>query len=225
MEFFSETKKELENNKFKHLKEGIIPIRVCLEETLGSKHSEIEKFGPNNGKMLHNINWYSSVEDLERLNFLNSGKGTYIISVVDNLDKFTMHLACCTSLIVCGVDKETGENISFLTHQYPGKFLSSKKDVFIKHLDQRLSEIQQRCQEGTVDALIVGGMGVTSKEIKEYDDSVRLLSGEVEQKFSFKPYIVNGPKKGYIGFDSVYYEISKRRAFLFRPDLNEKWIN
>ena len=46
-----------------------------------------------------------------------SGKHDFFISAVNNKDKFSTGYLDCTGLVIAGSCKETGENLSFLTHQ------------------------------------------------------------------------------------------------------------
>jgi hypothetical protein len=173
----------------------------------------------------HNIDFNAPSYDLRRKNFLNSGWGTYVLSVVDNRDKFSEGLYDCTSLVVAGIDKETKENISFLSHQNPKEFLKSEKEDFVRHLKQQLAELKNKCIPGTIDAVVVGGNYLTQGSMKgnpykqNYLDSIQLLTSEVKQVIGFEPMVVNGPKISS-GQDRIHYDNKNRRLYFIRPKVN-----
>ncbi len=212
---------------------GAKPIIACVgsfDDYRKSKQAPREEI--YRGKLfeeVHNVDYGDLPEDCENKSFLNAGEKTYFISTIDEGNKFSERLYDCTALIVAGIDKETGKNISFLTHQDPVKFLLNKKDDFIKHLGQRLDEIKKRCVPGTIDAVIVGGAyfdgndnkGLSNK--KKYLDSIELLSLETKQILGFDPSVINGPKKVSLeGYgDGVYYDNKNRGLYFVRREVNE----
>jgi len=210
-----------------HLKEGIRPIMTCIGTPVDFGTSStrwIFNHLPKPGS-LHNVEFHGSTRYFESKNFLNGGSGTYVFSSLDDKDKFSESFCDCTGLIVAGVDKKTGQNISFLSHQYPQVFLFEKKDDFIKDLNELLLEAKKRCVSKTVDAVIVGGNysnGINSKKIsykQSYLDSIELLSKEVKNVLGFEPSVVNGPK-GIIGSDNVFYDNENKRLYFMRVEVN-----
>lgn len=206
-----------------HLIEGVKPIMVCIgsypdfDDSGGTDEMGARLYRSSKG--LHNVNYFSNVSDLNRNNFLNSGEKTYVISILDGFNKVSEGFCDCTGLVVVGLDKETGENISFLTHQDPTKFLEDKKDDFLSHLRQRLIEVKNKCKPGTIDAVIVGGNFVGGRRV--YLDSIELLSTEARSALGFKPVVINGPKKES-GWDNVYFDNKNRRLYFFRPKVNSE---
>ena len=193
----------------------------------------------------HNIDFFGHPDDFKEKNFLNSGIKTYVFSVLDGQNKFSEGLFDCTGLIVTGIDKETGKNISFLSHQSPNVFLLNKKDDFINHLKSRFVEIKNKCIPGTIDAIVVGGNYFNESDHEElnygqkYLDSIELLSSETKKILGFEPSIINGPKED-TGPDDIFYDNENRRLYFLRPKVNEdtgsftqsniekekkKWIN
>lgn len=214
--------------KSEHLIDGVKPIMVCVgsyedfdylkkEFSITKPKEEIEG--------AHNINYKASTEELERQKFFNSKMHAYVISLVDSLDKFSEGYMDCTGVIVTGTDKTTGENISFLTHQNPLRFLTYEKDSFVENFKKSLNEIKERCKPGTIDAVFLGGKYPTSSHKavpamqKEYLAAVELISGEVQKTLGFEPVVVNGPKATE-GTDSVFYNNNERRVYLIRPKVN-----
>lgn len=226
--------------KESHLKEGVKPIMVCI----GKTKDDDMTIDQTRVDSAHFVNFLGGEEYLKERNFLNAGKATYVISPTDDLDKFSPHLFDCTSLVVTGREKQTGSNISFITHQNPRQFLNNKKTEFLEDLEKKIKEIKERCDEGTIDSVIVGGnynhlskselskvRRGKSEEVKKtildkieeyhqnYIGSVSLISDEVKKVLGFDPVIVNGPKNSR-GPDSIYYDTEKRRLYFERPKIN-----
>ena len=99
---------------------------------------------------------------------LNSGKETYVISPCDSQNKYSDSYLNCTGVVVSGVDKETGKNISFMSHQNPewfldgigktsGNSINTNVVKFKQDLAKNINELKNRCISGTVDAVIFGG--------------------------------------------------------------------
>ena len=157
----SESKNPL---KSEHLKEGIQPIMFCIgtpqqfQENPGAERETFREKSSNNNKD-RNINYYGDPKELNRQNFRNAGEHSYVISSVDGSNKFSKSFKNCTGLIVAGIDRVTGKNISFMSHEDPDFFLGGEfgKTSFIDDLTERLDELKERSIEGTVDAVIMGG--------------------------------------------------------------------
>ena len=115
-----------------------------------------------------------------------------------------------------------------------------KKDKFVGHLEQRLAEIKEKCEEGTIDAIILGGKDPSRKYVREviskpnldyiqkeqflamkqnYLDSIKLLSEKVEKFLGFHPVMINGPKTEK-GYDNLYYDNKNRRVHFMRSTIN-----
>jgi hypothetical protein len=210
---------------------GVKPIVACVGSQYDYYNSEQTSFIRKNfykhSNNAHNIDYDGIPDDLEKRNFLNGGWNTYVLSIVDNSNKFSEGFCDCTGIVIAGIDKETGKNISFLSHQDPKAFLFNKKDDFINHLKQRLIEIKDRCVAGTTDAVVVGGNYLNGTDRKgfhykqKYLNSVKLLSLEIKNVLGFEPVIINGPKT-IIGQDDLYYDNENRRLYFVRPEVNYK---
>jgi hypothetical protein len=212
-----------------HLIKGVSPIMACVGSFSDFDRVErtaIEESFSEQLDGIHNVNFGDVPANLEGKNFLNSGRGTYVMSTIDNFNKFSQGFADCTSLIVAGLDKKTGKNISFLSHQDPIRFLFGKKEDFVKHLKQRLDEIKDRCRDGTIDAVVIGGnyLELVDEEYnslkKKYLDSIKLLSLETKQVLGFEPSVINGPKISR-GPDNIYYDNENRRLYFMRQKMNK----
>src|SRR3989344_7468206 len=106
-----------------HLNKGIKPIFACVvgrSDKFGDKdftkkmadyvRATAKKFVEIPGKV-------HDVEYLGREQFLQTDSARCVISQIDDLDKFSGGFFECTGLVVCGIDKKTGKNVSFLSHQ------------------------------------------------------------------------------------------------------------
>lgn len=224
------TKEALENN---HLASGISPIMTCVGRfsDWSSREKKLLAKQLNTKSKIACIDFAGSPDDLRKEGFLNAGYETYVISPVDSINKFSKEYVNCTGLIVVGKDKTTGENISFMTHQKPDRFLHNKKDIFIKHLTERLEEIKERCESGTIDARIIGGNYISNPRIEKiyntrqmYLDSIELITAEVKKVLGFSPSVFNGPKKS-AGEDNAFFDNANRRLYLMRANINPETGN
>ncbi len=232
-----------------HLNEGIKPIYVSLmstfEDNFIDPHTGTEVFYSKDDiddfiyqfrkdSKVSNVSWLDGVNDMASKNFLNAGHQSYVISTVDNSNKFSEGFFMCTGLLAVGVDKETGKNISLLTHQYPIIFSNpEKRNKFIKDLNSRLQDLKNRSVEGSVDAVAFGGSYREDQEadnypimLKYYPDSVNLSADGVRNILGFDPVVINGPKlkrilNGEQISDSVYFDNKNRRLYFVRGEINQ----
>lgn len=229
------------NEKKSHLNEGIKPIYVSLMSTYPSEfnvytfvdiYNVVDEF--KDDLRTHNINWADKEVNLDSKKYLHAGLQSYVISSIDEDRKFSKGFHACTGLVVVGVDKNIGKNISFITHQFPIALSNEDKKVkFLSDLNTKLMEMRDRCIPGTVDAVVVGGSYVKDKEsddypmvLKYYPMSVDLSSDGVRNIFGFEPMIVNGPKdsrflNGELNEDSIYFDTNQRRLYFVRSKINQ----
>lgn len=177
---------------------------------------------------VQNVDFGAYPDVLDKNGFKNDGKHSYVISPVDNKDKFSKGFVNCTGLLVAGKDKNTGEDVSLLSHENPGHFLNGEKseEIFSGDIRNRLNELKERCIDGTIDAIIVGGNYFKGNEGENFwekyqDDyfrSVGALSKEVLNVFNFEPIVITGPKRG-TGIENVFYDNKNRRLYIMRPEV------
>ena len=144
--------------KGEHLNKGIKPITGAIYERENLDSDSISFFNEFE-KNADYVNFSYSKQNIKENNMYNSGEKTYVISLCNNKNKYSDKYLNCTGLILVGEDKETGENISFLSHQNPEFFLKNEtiKINFNKDLNENLDNIINRCTPGTIDAVILGG--------------------------------------------------------------------
>ena len=183
--------------KSEHLSEGVRPIIACVGtyDQYGKETAEIQKIS----HIGHNVDLFSSPEKLINQDLKNDGEMTYVISAVDDRPKFTEQLFSCSSLVAAGISLDSNTNLSLLTHQDPYSLLINNKDAYVRDLKERLSELKNKCREGTVDLVIVGGqVGI------KYAETMEMLGTIVQEVFDFSPVIITGPKDG--DQDDIFYD-------------------
>lgn len=220
----------LEPTGFEHLKEGINPIRVCAGDKKAfsynpgpplplSKRVWKEEKHPD----VLQVNFYAPQNHLREKQMSNDGSKTYVISPVDTRDKFSKEFCNCGGLLVAGRDKQTGAELSFLTHHNPEYFLHSKykERAFIFDIKTKLEEMKERCEPGTLDAVLFGGRDSDDyafgdiDEQEEYELSITLVKKEVLSVLGFEPAIPTEPK--IYGEEHAYYDTINRRLYLLQP--------
>ncbi|MEK7179190.1 MAG: hypothetical protein AAB727_02965 [Patescibacteria group bacterium] len=218
-----------------HLKEGISPIVACVgtpeqfRDNPGDEQRVLIIGGIEEEKAPLNINYYGEQDALVKRGMKNAGKFSYVMSPIDAADKISRRFINCTGLVVAGKDKRTGENVSLVTHQDPHYFLvtESRKSIFVHDLEQKLREIKERCEEGTIDAVIVGGNSDSGGYYKDsYVNSIKLLSEETQNVLGFEPVVMTGPKAvspvlDWAAQDDVFYDNAHRRLFIIRPKVGD----
>lgn len=162
--------------------------------------------------------------------FLKTGTEGYVISPIEKINLSSNEFADCTGVVVVGLEIEGGGNIAFISHQNPDHFLNGDKDAFVKDFQYRLREIKDRCEEGTIDAVLFSGRFAHVREykedspernlfIQEYITSIKLLSEQIYKVLSFYPEVIIGPKLSP-ATDTVTFDTQNRRLFLTRDGEN-----
>ncbi|MDD4995879.1 MAG: hypothetical protein PHW15_00165 [Patescibacteria group bacterium] len=215
--------------KSEHLREGIKPIMACVG-TPDDFPEPIKKVMSKENKLV-NVNFYENFIGLSLKRFKNAGEYSYVISNINNKNKFSECFLNCTGLIVAGFSKKTNENISFVSHQNPGFFLESEnnKKKFSKDLRQRLLKLKDKSLDKTIDAVIVGGnyfsqQGKVNEFGEDYFASIKLLSEEVLKILGFEPVVIIGPKiiDRNHGDEDIFYDNKNRQLYIVRLSVDNK---
>lgn len=228
---FQKSPEPINTLKSEHLKAGVSPIIAGIgtpeqfKENPGDEKKVFQNIAQNSANIL-NVDYYENPENLSKQHIKNAGQYTYVISPIDGADKFSASFKDCTGLVVTGQDKETGENISFLSHQDPHYFLRSEdnRNSFADDLKRQLETLKKRSERETVDAVIVGGNYFKESEAyrKQYLESIVLLSKEIKGVLGFEPVVMTGPKTIYgPGTDNIFYDNKHRRLYIMRPEIGE----
>jgi len=215
--------------KLEHLAEGIRPITACVGTYKEFKEG-IEEIGDDIEELIDiettglDVDFFGDLDTLESENFRNSDFKTYVISPVDERPKSTIETRNCTSVTAVGREKGTGKEISILTHQDPSKFHNRYREPFVRDLKERLEELKNRCDEGTIDIAIAGGWFAEKdgkEDITEYQKSLEIINSVVKEIFGFEAVVICGPK-GY-DKDDIYFDTANRRLYVVRPERAPKY--
>ncbi len=223
--------------KSEHLNEGIKPIIACINSM--SEEEEEKKFGKfrelvysDNTRGIRNVDFYGDPKELANNGFKNVGEGTYVISAIDDANKFSEEFKNCTGVFVTGQDKNTGKDISFISHEDPWFFVEQKEGTktFTEDLRAQLLEMKNRCVPGTIDAVIAGGNyfkqvnedePYTKRYRDNYRSSIEILTKEITDALGFEPAVIIGPKaRG--GGDKIFYDNAERRLHIFRRNTGDE---
>ena len=215
---------------YEHLNPDIKPIMTGLIDVSKSERNEFVKSLPQiSSADFMRVDLYEDPESVKTAGGLKGGNMDYVISPIGVENKFSTEYKNCVGLIVSGVDNETGENVSFLTHQNPGFIFHGDAEEyqdFIRDISIRLDEIKERCKSGTLDAVVFGGQffkvenAPENAQIQkyftgEYLDMIKLTSDNVFEHLGFTPEVVSGPKFS-TGNDVAIFDNKERRLFIIR---------
>jgi hypothetical protein len=217
------------NKKYeKHLENGFRPIMACVGTPDQFKVSTPKEEFFDEGEKDYEIDYYKDHEKLVFDDFKNPETFSYVISPVDQYNKYSNQFANCTGVIGIGYNKNLGKNISFMSHEDPDYFLEKRKNInfFLKDFNESLSELKNRSENGSIDAVIFGGnffyKSHVIKNYKEYQrhyiDSIKLLADEIKNELGFEPIVIIGPKTTY-GLDNVYFDNKNRRLYISRSEV------
>lgn len=217
LEGFFQKEPEKNSLQSEHL-ENIRPIIACLcdEKNLDPETSKVLNHITATGQK---IDFYGDVVVLDERNIRNAGMGTYVISETNKTDKYSEEYANCTGIALVGTDKDTGEQISFLSHQNPPIFLDVYKRRFKKDLISAIRTHKERSLPGTVDAVIFGGnRSFFARDLSEYSKSIKMLSDICKGELSFEPTVLTGPNiETETGKTAAFLDTQNRRLYIVRP--------
>lgn len=227
--------KEINPLKSEHLKEDVQPIIACtmsdveFEESL---NDFVEQFGDSTETV--NVKYGEGGNELVKQGFKIIEYGLSVISPIDDRNKMSFEYANCIGVVAVGVDKETGKNISFQTHQNLRSFGQFKKST-IRDLVGSLNKLKSKCVEETIDIVIVGGC-YTTKVIEmngrtrrdtsgqdDYAESINFISEQVKSVFGFEPVVLSGPKM-FNGTEKIFFDNENRRLYSIRPESVNKGV-
>lgn len=216
--------KEINALKSEHLKEGVKPIMACVFNR--EKSEEEDAFSSLNTANALRIDYYDSDEAMREKGLTNAGERTYLISPNNEQDKFSYDYLTCTGVIAVGRSKESGKEISFMSHEDPTSFLRDVKENFILDLRKRASELKALSEEGTVDAVVFGGnyLRDSSDYQKTYIESIALLNKIINDELGFSPVTLS-PSTTRGASQAVYFDTQNKRIYIMKPEDLEKRIN
>jgi hypothetical protein len=232
--------KPLNTLKNEHLNEGIPSIVGCIYDKaqMGDKD---KTFFDNFKKSAVFVDYKKTVNqiDLLREGHMSAGKKSYVISRIDNQNKYSNNYLDCTGFVCSGIDKRTGENMSFLVHLDPNFLLMNNNENKIKFrddLNRRLDEMNSICKQGSIDVGIFGGNkgfvldtvpdedfknGVDNEfeylrsEYSDYADSIHFLDFIISKRMNFSPTVLIGPSNNFKSLDKDLTESKESLAVYF----------
>jgi hypothetical protein len=220
----TESNAEVDPMRNEHLTGEARPIIASLST---DKYRYAETYDPITRKVFDEdaqnaelVSFYKDQNYLEEQGMLNAGEQSYVISQISEKPKYSFEYHNCTGIAISATDIETGNQISFLSHQNPGSFLPWYKLSAYKFdgdLSARIQEIRARAVPGSIDAVVFGGN--MRKNGKEYEDSISVLAGICKRNLGFEPVVIAGPSipEGVGGGTEVYLDTEHRRLQIARP--------
>jgi hypothetical protein len=217
----SPNKKTPNTLKSEHLNEGVKPVIGGIYDRIEmtDKDRDFFKDFKNNAEF---IDFKIKPEQAIKNKLYNKGMKTYVISQINKENKYSKEYFDCTAVYATGIDIDTGENISFLSHQNPEQFLKNNNiSVSLKEdLNKSLNELIRRSKPGSIDAVVLGGNKdnqnsnsisdadmnkMNPQQIMDYMDqqntnpfdkyrkSINYLSKIIFEKLNFYPTVISGP--------------------------------
>ncbi len=243
MNFEQNFKPEINTLKSEHLNKDVTPIIGGVYDR-HNLDKQTQYFLDDFKKDAEFVDFLYTEKDLEKNGMLNGGKETYVISNCDNKNKYSNSFLDCTGLVVSWVDKNTGEKMSFLSHQNYPSFVEDGKEVLLKFKDdmnKSLDIVSNNAVLGTVDAVIFGGNDkedinsdpfedfqygrsnlddFMKEKFTTYKKSISFLNNIISSKFGFSPVVIQGPNENFNTLNhslAVYFDNLNRRLYLLRP--------
>lgn len=215
------------------------PIRVCAE-SFGLLDFEDRHFLDTFPENAEYVDYSGETYHLTRNGQIGIPRG-YVLSRPSEHNKFSREYFNCSGMVVVGVDKTTGKNISILTHQDPSRILSGVRGTsqFQEDLTSVCRSLFLRAEAGSIDVVIFGGdYGIPEKQgivndapgrqdktrHDDYIDAVTLAADVAHSELGVEPVVVLGPRT--VGHDAVsaFLDTQKRRLYLTRkgnPDVDK----
>ncbi len=209
-------------------------ILVSPAETYGGQHkiiSEIKAQGEHLDFYQIQMTSFEGVRGFENV---------YSISPIDSRDKYSLSYRNCTGMVFSGIDKNTGEKISFITHQNPHEVSrrGATADKFIQDLSLTIEELIEKSKPNSVNGLGFGGNnphggGFEEMGFEDYINSVELIGEVCKKKLGFEIPMRTGPAttpnpKGNWDTD-VFFRNGNGELYIVReksknPSLDEQYL-
>ncbi len=209
--------------------DAIIACLNCLDE----EKKILQQFEKKQALFL---DYELSQEEMKLRNILGKEK-YFLISPVDQSDKYSRDFNVCYGLVVVGREKDSNKNISFMTHQVPSSLYDEEAQ---QEIESKIKEIQTRSQKGSVDAVIFGGATNYSEDKefrnmleKDYKKDIKYFSDFLKEQLSFSPIVISHQNQimserkdeGEL-YQHIYFDNSKRKLYIFKSqnslDFNKK---
>jgi len=228
------------NGGLAHLALGERPISVEFERTIFpitnvsvSSNAKIEslfllrKIAKN---AAFDVEFCGNRSKLESVGCLTGGPAAtrataYVISQIDERDKFSSGYIWCTGVVLCGRPLKTICDECIVTHQDPEDFLvvSWYREPFERDMKSRFNAFKNKCAKGSVDAIIFGGQFSEYSPLdtngERYFDSVKFLDKIIRDALGFEPRIVGPEKAEPDTRQDVYFSTEERKLYISRTNV------
>jgi hypothetical protein len=213
-----------------HLEKEFSPIMVSLSDRKGPRTlvNEVMDESSITSSDAEMINFFEDHDRLVEKGMKNHSTESYVISSCNEKAKYSETYRNCTGIVLAGIDKKTGKEISLLSHQYPGSFLGDLNEKFKEDLHTALRDFVERSKEGSIDAIIFGGDYYNKKGHRDdYHQSIGMLSEVCSQELGFEPVVATGPNVDLLngGPTDVFYDTKNRRLYIRRPEQHKNEAN
>jgi hypothetical protein len=157
----------------------------------------------------------------------NLEKGS-TFSDVDSMDKLSRDYIYCTAIVAVASSKENKQNISFMTHQDPYKFLQT--NYFEEQLKKCLKKLKNQAIPGSIDINILGGSYLINDTYIQriYKDQIKEIGNIIKKNLGFEPVVAVGPNLHENLRDhsvDIYLNNQYRRIFLLKNNQPFHQIN
>jgi len=200
-------------------KETFKPIRACIID-LDNIDDHTQKIIGSIRKNGVNVDFSGSKDFYKKNKIDNKGDYTYAISDISNQDKFSNRYRNCTGIIAVGEDVKIGEQISFMSHQYPEEILKKHRHEFVKDLVVKIQLMKKITKSGSIDVVMFGGNTTKNdhyiKYKEDYGESVDLINKTLKKNFDISLTVIIGPADLFNSQTSVYLDTSNRRLYILR---------
>jgi hypothetical protein len=194
------------------LKDGIKPIMTAI-----ISFDRLENITTNTVLRIHRtgeyIDYNANPAANQKLNIKQPDRYSYVISDINDKNKFSTWYCDCTGIVVVGKSKETKKNISMMSHQDPKKVLPKLKfnQNFIEDIQKRFLKIKEQSEDGTIDIVVYGRHDYSRRK---YVQSIKFIGNSVKKQFGFEPVIVTGPNipQGKFQPTAAYFDTSEKKA-------------
>lgn len=207
-----------------HLKEGVPHIVFSLIKL---------KEGGGGERWIQNVNNEQDKEEIRKIETGGQNVGEYSVDGpkfylrLNALDKYSLHYRNCIGMVFVGTSKQSGKEISFITHMNATGFDSNdtyreQVEKFDEVLNQGIQKLQTSAEIGTIDAVIFGGADWDSS----YKKIIDRYSKKITNVLGFDPVVLTGPG-GYDSEDTkdkvhpstdVYLDTQGRKIYILRRE-------
>lgn len=176
------------------------------------------------------IDYLAHPDEMQSRGVRSAGKGTYVISPIDASPKMSDDYKECTGVAVIGVDEETGENISFISHQNPTKVLEGLRDQFVADLQATLKTFKGRVRHDTIEVVFFGGKYLSSQSTEEkthadaYRESVELVRDIIATDLGVDTHVAAAPNAEG-GKIAALLDTKNRRIYIEYPEQRNHAFN